>query len=219
MKDAEDPAVNASPNLPVEFSAEYSATVLASHWVDAPTLTNSGMAGSMQSGGIEGATLRFGPGIPVVSGQDTVTAMKSRVHKGFYPSAPASKRGWRQYILAATILFFTLSFIVWQRYGSSLEVQEVVVRPISEISCGATANIMAKVQTNGRPGVLSYRWVRNDGSTSEVLKQRIFRGTRDVELHLRWTFQGVGSYAARAEIQVFTPRHLKRRVNFLYKCP
>ncbi|MEV0481862.1 hypothetical protein AB0I69_14790 [Streptomyces sp. NPDC050508] len=63
--------------------------------------------------------------------------------------------------------------------------------------CDGTADIVGLVTTNGRRGTLSYRWVR---------------------LHLRWTYQGPGHRAARAELRILSPGHRATAAHFSYDC-
>jgi hypothetical protein len=79
-------------------------------------------------------------------------------------------------------------------------------------------DIVGLVRTNGRPGTLSYRWTRSDGTASGVLREGVVRGQRQARLHLLWTFQGEGHYTARAELQILSPAHRTVVTEFTYDC-
>ncbi|MEY7981686.1 hypothetical protein AB8O53_35945, partial [Streptomyces pilosus] len=59
--------------------------------------------------------------------------------------------------------------------------------------------------TNGRPGPLTYRWTRRDGTSSGVRREEGAPGQERVRLHLLWTFEGAGRYEARAELRILSP--------------
>ncbi|WP_432119401.1 hypothetical protein [Streptomyces sp. bgisy032] len=203
---------------------EYSATVLGSHWIVRPGEDDTRVE---ESAGerrpvtapdrTDGSVLRFGPGV--------TAAVAHRTHRTF-PTAVAApppappRRRWRRHALPALVLLCVLAFLAWQRLGPPLAVRtaEVTARP-EALGCGGTAHIVGVVTTNGRPGTLSYRWVRSDGTSSGVLEEVLVRGQRQARLHLRWTFQGTGHYTARAELRVLTasPRAVSTR--FTYDCP
>jgi hypothetical protein len=75
------------------------------------------------------------------------------------------------------------------------------------------------VTTNGRPGKLSYRWIRSDGTTSDVLRETVTRGQKRARLHLLWTFQGKGHYQAQAELRILSPTHRTVATHLTYDCP
>ncbi|MCF4136849.1 hypothetical protein L1856_08350 [Streptomyces sp. Tue 6430] len=74
------------------------------------------------------------------------------------------------------------------------------------------------VRTDGRPGTLSYRWVRSDGTSSAVRHAAVARGQRHVRLQLLWTFRGPGRHAAVAELRVLSPERRSAEVRFVYDC-
>ncbi|EFL13587.1 conserved hypothetical protein [Streptomyces sp. C] len=137
-------------------------------------------------------------------------------------AAPAARRGggWRRYTLAAVVLAAVLGYLAWQRFGPAVEVREVAVSTDpGGPGCGAAADVVAVVRTNGRPGTLTYRWVRSDGTRSEELTERVPAGRKEATLHLLWTFQGTGSYPARAELQLISPVERTAAAEFTYRCP
>ena len=71
--------------------------------------------------------------------------------------------------------------------------------------CDGTADVVGVVKTNGRPGTVTYRWVRSDGTTSGLLREKLTRGQKQARLHLLWTFHGRGEYRAAAELRIVSP--------------
>lgn len=209
---------------------DYSATVLGSHWITGPPqgperterLDRTGAAGrtgptarfDVPVGAVpdrvEGSVLRFGPG---------VTAELPAPFPLFPGPAPRRRREWRRYTLAAVVLIGVLCYLGWQRYGPALEVRDVVVTTDAEgPGCDGTADVVAVVRTNGRPGVLTYRWLRSDGTRSEQLTERVPSGRTEARLHLLWTFQGAGTYAAKAELELVSPARRTAAAEFTYRC-
>lgn len=189
---------------------DYSATVLGSHWFSGPPAG----AETVVPDRVEGSVLRFGPGV--------TAAMPAPFPVTAAVAAPHRRRraaGLRRYTLAALVLAAVLGYLGWQRFGPALEVREVAVTTDPRgPSCDATADVVAVVGTNGRPGTLTYRWVRSDGTRSEQLTERVPRGQREARLHLLWTFKGAGSHPARAELQLLSPGQRTAAVDFTYRC-
>ncbi|NEC84849.1 hypothetical protein [Streptomyces sp. SID12501] len=220
---------------PGSADAEYSATVLASHWIQRPerddtlveplstqvlpppttTSTPTSATPPTLPDRTEGTVLRFGPGV--------TAAVAHRTHRtlpALPPPAAPSRRRLRRHALPALVLISVIAFLAWQRLGPSVAVRtvEVTARP-TVLGCDGTADIVALVATNGRPGTLSYRWTRSDGTASGVLREVVVRGQRQARLHLLWTFQGKGHYAARAELRVISPVDRTVISHLTYDCP
>ncbi|WP_406835931.1 hypothetical protein ACICHK_05270 [Streptomyces sp. AHU1] len=212
---------------------DYSATVLASHWIQRPdssdtlaltegsaTLALSG-AGAGAGGGttaegvapdrVEGTLLRFGPGVNA----DTVRRIGAAP-----PVAPARRRTWRRHALPALVLLAVVALLLWHRSAPSLGVEDVTVSTASPSpECDETADITGTVTTNGRPGELTYRWVRSDGTSSKVLHEDLTSNQKQSRLHLLWTFQGDGRYEARAELHLLSPVRRTVSTELTYSCP
>ncbi|KQX73161.1 hypothetical protein [Streptomyces sp. Root1310] len=199
---------------PGTADAEYSATVLASHWIQRPEpeatlvgppateiLPTPAPTPTQTPDRVEGTVLRFGPGV--------TAAVAQRTHRTL-PAVPTPavppRRRLRRHALPALVLVLVIAFLAWQRLGPSVAVRsvEVTARP-TVLGCDGTADIVGLVTTNGRPGTLSYRWTRSDGTASGVLREVVVRGQRQARLHLLWTFQGKGHYPARAELHILSP--------------
>uniref|UniRef100_A0AAU2JHM3 Ig-like domain-containing protein n=1 Tax=Streptomyces sp. NBC_00049 TaxID=2903617 RepID=A0AAU2JHM3_9ACTN len=186
---------------------DYSATVLGSHWISGPPVPQPAVPDR-----VEGSVMRFGPGVtaalPAPFPVSAVTVPRRR------PGA-----GLRRYALAAVVLAAVLAYLGWQRFGPALEVREVAVATDPKgPSCDSTADVVAVVRTNGRPGTLTYRWLRSDGTRSEQLTERVPRGGKEARLHLLWTFQGAGTYPAKAELELVSPERHTASVEFTYRC-
>ncbi|MEW2117364.1 hypothetical protein AB0945_19665 [Streptomyces sp. NPDC005474] len=215
---------------------EYSATVLASHWIQRPepetipvgplptdstqkpptppTPPTSPTPPTLPDRA-EGTVLRFGPGV--------TAAVANRTH-GTLPVVPPPlappRRRLRRHALPALVLIIVIAFLAWQRLGPSIAARtvEVTARP-TVLGCDATADIAARVTTNGRPGTLSYRWTRSDGTASGILREEMVRGQEHASLHLLWTFQGKGHYTAQAELRLLSPTQHMVTTHFTYDCP
>ncbi|MCX5264809.1 hypothetical protein [Streptomyces sp. NBC_00199] len=205
--------------------AGYSATVLASHWIQRPpdadttlvasSFTETPVTPTPAPDRVEGTMLRFGPGVTAAVAERTHRTLPS------VPTRPAPRRRRaRRHALPALVLIGVIAFLAWQRLGPSLEAGavEVVARP-TVVACDDTADVVGLVATNGRPGTLSYRWVRSDGTASSVLREVVAPGQRQARLHLLWTFQGRSHYAARAELHLLSPVDRTVVTDLTYDCP
>ncbi|WRZ88599.1 hypothetical protein OHB54_05705 [Streptomyces sp. NBC_01007] len=214
---------------------DYSATALASHWIQRPdspdTLPLSGDTVTVALSGpvaatvalfdstteetppdrVEGTLLRFGPG---------VNADTMRRITGVPPAVPVRRRTWRRHALPTVVLLAVVAFLLWHRSAPSLGVDDVSVSTVSPSpGCDETADVTATVTTNGRPGALAYRWVRSDGTSSDILHEDMTRGQKQARLHLLWTFQGNGRYTARAELRLLSPVRRTVSTGLTYHCP
>lgn len=250
-----DPAAVRPPSSePGPADAEYSATVLASHWIQRPyepdttlveplspqpqttptrTPTQAQGPGQGQAQAptpaptraptrtfapdrVEGTVLRFGPGVTAA----TVARRSDRTLTALPPRPTPSRRRSRRHALPALVLICVIALLAWQRIGPPLTAGAVRVtaRP-TVLGCGGTADIVGLVTTNGRPGTVSYRWTRSDGTASGVLREVLVRSRKQARLHLLWTFQGKGRYAARAELHVLSPVDRTVVTHLTYDCP
>ncbi len=210
---------------PGSADAEYGATLLASHWIQRPepegtgTLVQPPAAETLPTpptrpDRVEGAVLRFGPGV--------TAAVAHRTHRTLpaIPPPPAPpRRRLRRHALPVLVLICVLALLAWQRLGPTVAVRTVAVtaRP-AVLGCDGTADIVGLVATNGRPGTLSYRWIRSDGTASGVLRELMARGQERARPHLLWTFQGQGHYTARAELRILSPTRRTVAVDLTYAC-
>ncbi|MCP3820613.1 hypothetical protein NLX86_21695 [Streptomyces sp. A3M-1-3] len=212
------------PPPPPDHDAEYSATALASHWIQRP----HNAAPEAAPDRVEGSILRFGPGVTAAAhhrdGRDSTATVWHGTLPGRTPLPPQRRTrrfaGLRRYALAAVVLLGALAFLAWQRYGPTVAVRGVSVQSAPQgPECDGTADITAVVRTDGRPGTLTYRWLRSDGTTSGELRERVSRGQHEARLHLLWTFHGRGDYRARAELRITSPTPHTAATGFTYSCP
>ncbi|QIT48702.1 hypothetical protein HCX60_02615 [Streptomyces antibioticus] len=217
--------------------------MLASHWIqrpdDATTMLAGAGAGAAPSpepldrttadtpeptvptgptgpqGRVDGTMLRFGPGV--------TASLSQGVHTTLAPVAPPPvrrHRRLRRHALPALVLVAAVIFLFWRGHSPP----ELTVRSVSATAaepgtgCDGTADVVGVVRTDGRPDEFSYRWVRNDGTTSDVLHASVDRGREEVRLHLYWTFQGPGRYAAEAELHILSPSRKTATARFTYDC-
>lgn len=215
----------------------YSATALGSQWFERPdpepgptadTLIQGGQPATVAPDRVEGEVLRFGPGVTaVVQNRNRTNATTAALWHGAPPYRPAGPRqsherhrgGLRRYALAATVLLAVLAFLAWQRYGPALAVDDVTVHTAAEgPGCDGTADVVGVLGTNGRPGTVTYRWVRSDGTASGLLREKVTHGQKQARLHLLWTFRGRGEYRAGAELRVISPSRHTAATQFSYRC-
>ncbi len=225
---------------PASDDAAYSATVLASHWIQRPesgdtlveefptrpaaetgtmlfTAPEPGAGpwpGPTPPDRVEGTLLRFGPGV--------TPEVAHRTHRTLpvVPPVPVPRRRrLRRHALPALVLLCVLALLAWQRLGPSVQVRTVAatVEP-KVLGCDGTADIVGLVRTNGRPGTLTYRWTRSDGTSSGVLREVLVRDQRQARLHLLWTFQGKGRQEARAQLRILSPSRRTVSVPVTYAC-
>ncbi|MEU0373704.1 hypothetical protein ABZ070_26270 [Streptomyces sp. NPDC006283] len=205
---------------------EYSATELASHWFERPgENTESDPDRAAAPDRVEGDVLRFGPGVTAFVRQRGSGTTAVDLWSGTSASPPAGtdggrrRRGLRRYALAAAVLAAVLGFLAWQRYGPAVAVREVrVTTSPAGPGCDGTADVVGVVRTDGRPGTLTYYWVRSDGTSSGPLRERVARGQKQARLHLLWTFHGRGEYRAGAELWVTSPSRHTASAHFMYRC-
>ncbi|MET7617564.1 hypothetical protein [Streptomyces sp. NPDC005408] len=215
----------------------YSATALGSHWFERPdaqpepdtaTVVQDEAPTSVAPDRVEGEVLRFGPGVTAAAlhrnrGNNTTAAIWHGTLPGqpVGPQPPPERRrsGLRRYALAGTVLLAVLAFLAWQRYGPALAVKSATVQATAQaLGCGSTADIVGVLATNGRPGTVTYRWERSDGTTSGLLREKLTRGQKQARLHLLWTFQGRGDYLASAELRIVSPTRHTATERFTYHC-
>ncbi|MBT2440361.1 hypothetical protein J7E93_09615 [Streptomyces sp. ISL-36] len=208
---------------------EYSATVLGSHWFERPTH-------DVAPDRVEGEVLRFGPGVTAAAlprtalprsgdcpgpGPTTAQIWHGTLPghgTGGPPPRPRPRRT-RRYALAGLLLLAVLAFLAWQRLGPEVSVRGVAVTaPQRTLGCDGRADVVAVVDTDGRPGTLTYRWERSDGTTSGPLREKLSRHQERAELRLLWTFHGPGEHRATARLVIVSPTPHTASATFTYGC-
>ncbi|MFJ4809201.1 hypothetical protein [Streptomyces longwoodensis] len=241
MSTPQDPRALPGPTGPDD---DYSATVLASHWIQRPvgdpppedttrvdttrvdstqvdstrvdsTLVDTTVPAVPTGPGKE-TVLRFGPGV--------TTALAHRVDVTAAASAaPAPRRRgrWRRHVVPVCVVAAVLGFLWWRDHSSApLSVRAVAVRADrTHLVCDGTADVVGVVRTDGHEGTVTYRWVRGGGTTSPVRHASLDRGQRTVRVHLRWTFQGHGRQSTTATLRVLSPTPHTASLRLAYDCP
>ncbi|WP_426362179.1 hypothetical protein [Streptomyces sp. E-08] len=195
----------------------YSATELGSHWFEGP-------APDPTPDRVEGDVLRFGPGVTAAAvrrAENTPTA--AQIWHGTLPGTPPARpprsRWPLRYGPAVVILLVALALLAWREYGPRVSVRDVTVTaPEGRLGCDGTANVLAVVRTDGRPGTLTYHWERSDGTRSAPLRETVPRGRKEARLHLLWTFEGRGTHHATARLVITSPAPRTAEDTFTYRC-
>ncbi|MGV9558286.1 hypothetical protein [Streptomyces sp. NPDC003522] len=210
---------------------DYSATVLASHWVQLPGHDSAsapapssgpapvpGPAPTLVAGPAtvpdDGTVLRFGPGVTAAP------ARRPRPAPPVPAAPPPPRRRLRRHALPALVLVAAVLFLFWREHtASTVGVRGVSVAVARELQgCDTTAGVVGVIRTDGRPGTLSYRWVRSDGTSSAVRHAEVARGQHRVRLQLLWTFRGLGRHTAVAQLRVLSPERRSAEARFVYDC-
>ncbi|WP_435972431.1 hypothetical protein [Streptomyces sp. Qhu_M48] len=221
---------------------DYSATELGSHWFERPTPEDAPeqtvrrapeetrraapvAAPPAAPDRVEGEVLRFGPGVTAAAArraENTPTAVQ--IWHGTLPGVPAPRppvpsRWPRRYALACVVMAAVLVFLAWRHYGPGVAVRDVTVGTSGQrLGCDGTADVVAVVRTDGRPGTVTYRWERSDGTRSTVLHEKLARGQEEATLHLLWTFHGPGTHQAVARLVITSPTVHTSAAAFTYHC-
>ncbi|MGF1424928.1 hypothetical protein [Kitasatospora sp. LaBMicrA B282] len=161
---------------------------------------------------------RFGPGIPTAT-----TPTPERVAELWHGTGPGQaarrRRRWLALLLPLLLVLALLGLFAWQRYVPALTVTGVSAHtdPAGP-ACGGTQQVIGTLDTDGRAGTVSYRWLRSDGTVSGTLSQPVLKGTHHTDVVLRWTFEGHGTMAATATLQVLSPNAHSATASFAYNC-
>ncbi|GHD26046.1 hypothetical protein [Streptomyces galbus] len=222
MTAPQDPRALPGPTAPGDD--DYSATVLASHWIRRPVTDPppqdatpaDATVPAVPSGAGEETVLRFGPGVT------TALAHRPDVTAAVGATPRRRPRGrWRRYVVPVCVLAVVLVFLWWRDHSSApLSVRAVAVRADrTHLVCDGTADVVGVVRTDGHEGTVTYRWVRGDGTASPVRHTSLDRGRRTVRVHLRWTFQGHGRQSTTATLRVLSPAPHTASLRLSYDCP
>ncbi|NJP49835.1 hypothetical protein HCJ93_07055 [Streptomyces sp. SBST2-5] len=185
-------------------------------------------AHSVRPDRIEGTVLRFGPGVQAAlarrSHAPATPASRATAHVTLpiatEPLRRVRRRGLRRHALPVLAVIAALAFLAWQRLGPGPALRQVTVTADpGTVACDGTADLVATVTTDGRPGTLTYRWIRSDGTSSGMLREDLARGQTRARLHLLWTFEGKGRYQAHAELRFVSPAGPSARTELTYDCP
>ncbi|GAA2274136.1 hypothetical protein GCM10010430_70150 [Kitasatospora cystarginea] len=216
----------ATPAATVELSAATVETTAEAPLEATLEATVPAPAGSSEPTGEPRADglRRFGPGVP--SATADVPALAAAVwHGTARPGEPAAaeaprparrRLGW---LLPLLVLLAVLGYLAWQGSAQPLSVTAVSVRadPAGP-SCDGTATVIGTLRTKGRAGTVSYRWRRSDGTVSAEIAQPVPKGSHQTDVVLRWTFEGKGTMAATATLEVLSPDSRTASASFTYTC-
>ncbi|MFF8513194.1 hypothetical protein ACF064_34550 [Streptomyces sp. NPDC015492] len=196
---------------------DYSATELGSHWFERP-------APDIEPDRVEGDVLRFGPGVTAVAARRAENTPTSTLgwHAALPGAPPPASRPRRLplwYVPAALILVAVLFLLSWQEFGPQVTVRSVAVTaPGPALACDGTADVVGIVRADGRPGTLTYRWERSDGTRSGTLREPLSRGQEEARLRLLWTLHGPGFHRAVARLVITSPTAHTAEGTFTYSC-
>ncbi|WP_327072561.1 hypothetical protein OG196_05410 [Kitasatospora purpeofusca] len=194
------------------------ATSASSSAASAASASSAASAASAAADSEDGRPLapgelrRFGRGVPPLAA--------AVWHGAPVPGAePPRRRRARRWLLPLVLLLAVLALLFWRFSTPALAVTGVgVTTDPAGPGCDSVAVIKAEVETNGGSGTLRYRWLRSDGTTSAEIGQDIGSGTHRTELVLRWSFEGRGSLAATATLEILAPGSRTAEVSFPYHC-
>ncbi len=163
---------------------------------------------------------RFGPGVP--SPAADVPPLVAALWRGGDRPAPAGERARRdgsRWLLPVLVLLAVLIFLIWQWWPNPVALTGASVRtdPAGP-ACDGTATVIGTLDTDGGAGIVTYRWRRSDGTLSADLTQSVPRGSRHTDVVLRWTFEGKGTMAATATLEVLSPAPRTAAASFTYTC-
>ena len=172
--------------------------------------------------------VRFGPGVPMPKppAPDRATALwRGEVGAAGPGADPALtwRRRTQRWILPLTVLILVIAALIYYLWGrgagNPLTVEGANVQ-VSErsVGCGGTERLTAVIPTNGSAGTIAYRWLRSDGTSSELLTQQVTSGERQVSVALDWSFDGRGTIDASATISILSPQAEKATAFFQYHC-
>ncbi|SDT82329.1 hypothetical protein SAMN05216371_7114 [Streptomyces sp. TLI_053] len=205
------PAPGATPAAPAAPASSVSAEPSRSSGAAAASASAS--SGSADERPLApGELRRFGPGVPPQAA--------AVWHGAAVPvtEPPRRRRVWR-WLLPLVLLLAVPALLFWRFSTPALEVTGVgVSTDPAGPGCDSVAVVRAEVETNGGAGILRYRWLRSDGTTSGEIDQEIGSGAHRTELVLRWSFEGRGTLAATATLEILAPGSRTAAVSFPYHC-
>lgn len=127
----------------------------------------------------------------------------------------------RPWIGALVTIALVAGVVAWllTHGGPPLEARAAQVTADSRAgACDTAVDVVGTITTNGRPGSITYQWVRNDGQPTDVLTQTVAAGATTTQVHLQWSFSGRGRFNAVATLRVLDPAPSEARGAFAYSC-
>lgn len=171
----------------------------------------AGVAGEAGDGT---GVIRFGPEKSAESAQVPEWADPRSAERARKP-----KRGRLAIGFVLGLGFAVAAVFLISRASPEMRVVSMNVTPAtqSQAGCAVVMDIVGSVTTNGRPGTITYQWVRSDGEQTPVLTQVAADGG-PTTVHLLWTLNGKGTFPATATLKVLEPNALEAAGKFTYSC-
>jgi hypothetical protein len=109
---------------------------------------------------------------------------------------------------------------VWWRSDRPLHVSSVsiTVQRHFATACQLDADVVGTVLTSGGSGTFTYQWQRSDGTTTPIYTAKVGDASKPTEVHLQWTFNGVGEETAQVALIVLRPQRRQASTSFEYIC-
>jgi hypothetical protein len=155
--------------------------------------------------------LRLGHGVPVMTARRPAP---SRLGRPTWWPRLAINIG----LIVAMVL--AIGGFAWWRFDRPLHVNTVslTVQKHAASACQLEADIVGTVITSGGHGTFTYQWRRSDGTTTPVYTAQVADPSKPTEVHLQWTFSGVGSETAQVALIVLGPQRRQASTSFEYIC-
>jgi hypothetical protein len=177
---------------------------------------------------LEETYVHFGPGVPMTPPADRATAIwRGQEEPGPGASGATtvrmSRRRGQRWIAPLTVLILVVAIVIYFLWGgssSSMSVTGVSVRTsAATVACSGSETLTGVITTDGSAGMVTYQWVRSDGTKSAVLDQTVNAGEKLTDVTLLWNFEGIGSLHATAVLNILSPGAARSAsASFLYSC-
>lgn len=192
---------------PKPSSTEDRATILGRRQRSAATEPTAAPSVEATDGEIQ-----FGPGVHVVGNEPRALASGVIVRR---------RRSVVAYIASLVVVACVAAVLWWWLHDrGSLTISSVHARAATPvIGCDSVADLQATVKTNGRAGMITYHWIRSDGTVSGAETERLSAGHHEAILTMRWHVEGPGVYNGRAVLDVDSPTIAQATATFSYHCP
>jgi len=97
----------------------------------------------------------------------------------------------------------------------------VTVAPSATGHCPAAVfDFTGTITTNGRGGIVSYRWTEPNGTVAPTSRTRVPNGASSIQTSLKFRYGGTASASGAARLTVLSPGHLASTpLRVSYRCP
>jgi eukaryotic-like serine/threonine-protein kinase len=187
-----------------------------------PSFTPAGPASGQRPPGTPGP-----PGAPAPRGTPASTGAPGPVPS--WPQ-PQERRPRRRRLRTVVSTLITIAILAgagayaWAiTHHPPLKVTDVAVGLAQQpgTKCDVTVDVVGTIITNGNGGKIEYQWVqqaRDATSSSPVGTLTTANGQSVAQVQLHWTFVGVRTEPATAELRVLSPAAVTGRTDFTYSC-